>query len=89
MYLIITFVVVVVVVCCNKVKGVSSTKLVIKFGVNRSTISRRLSKMKLKHRVRQTVPKYNQQQADKSKKLSRKLVNHLHTSDPEKYFTYY
>ena len=51
--------------------------------------------MKLKHRVRQIVPKYSPEQAEKSKKLSRKLVNHLYSSDPvivmddEKYFTYY
>jgi hypothetical protein len=74
----------------NKKKGVISAKLANKSGVNRSTTTRQLSKIKLKHRVRQIVPKYSPEVEKIESKVGKPLYNSdpLIAMDDEKYFTY-
>jgi hypothetical protein len=78
----------------NKI-GSSLAKMAQKFSVNRSTIKRKLDKESLSYKKRQKTPKYSVDQAKKSKKLSRKLVNELYGKDfieildDEKYFTFF
>lgn len=73
--------------------GVSQRRLGRQFSVNHTTIGRAMSRMKIKDYKREKTPKYTIQQKLKSKKLSRKLVNHFYASkasilvDDEKYFT--
>ena len=78
----------------NNRKGVSQRKLGRKFGVNHSTISRQLAKMKISYRKREKTLKYNEAQRLKAQKNCRKLVNHLYKKqnvvilDDEKYFCF-
>jgi hypothetical protein len=72
--------------------GRSSRKLAKKFSVSHQTVLNNLKKIDLNYRKRQKTPKYTYAQLEKSKKLSRKLVNKLYAEDlivimdDEKYF---
>jgi len=72
--------------------GVSCRKLANTFGVSESTINRYIAKIDLSYRKRAQTPKYSEEQAQKAKKLWRKLVIHLYETkkelaiDNEKYF---
>ena len=57
--------------------GVSASRIAGKYGCYRTTIGRVLRKEGLKYREREKIPSYTTQQAQKSKKLARKLVNQL------------
>ena len=78
----------------NNRKGVSQRRLAKKFTVTQPNICQQLSKMKICCKKREKTPKYDERQAVKSKKLSRKLVNLLYKNkymvviDDEKYFTF-
>ena len=77
----------------NKV-GVSLRNLGRKFAVSPSTIRLQLIKSGIHYRKRKKTPLYDELQAVKAKKLSRKLVNELYKQgnviimDDEKYFTF-
>lgn len=75
---------------CN----VSQNDLAPKFNVNQSTICRQLAKMKITYRKREKAPKYTEEQAKRSRILSRKLYKRLRDENPsivmddEKYFLF-
>ena len=65
-----------------------------KYSVTHKTILNNLNRICLKYRKQKKTPKYDEKQALKSKRLSRKLVNLLYSEnseiiiDDEKYFCF-
>ena len=78
----------------NNRKGTSLRKLGRFFSVDKKTISDKLKMMKVSYRKRIKTPKYTVAQAERSRKVCRKLVNYLYKTknkliiDDEKYFCF-